>query len=217
MKDMLKQQKATLWITGILILLPMLAGVLLWNRLPEQIATSFDMEGMPNGYSSKAFAVLGIPLFIFACQWFSVLYAGMDPKRRNINGKVFRMLLWVCPAVSIFAMSSMYAYALGHHVSMSMLCGFFVGFLFIIIGNYLPKCRQSYTLGLRFPWTLSDEENWNQTHRMAGPLWMIAGIIMMVCAFFPAYWMPAFLAVMVVAIGVPTIYSYLLAKKKGQV
>lgn len=217
MRDMLKQQKATLWITGILILLPLMAGLLLWNQLPEQIATSFDMEGIPNGYSSKAFAVLGLPLFILACQWFGVLCAGADPKRRNINGKVFRLILWVCPAVSIFVSIGIYAYALGRPISMPMLCGLLVSFLFILIGNYLPKCRQSYTLGLRFPWTLADEENWNHTHRLAGPLWMIAGIIMMICAFFPAYWMPVFIAVMVVAIGVPTIYSYLLAKKKGQV
>ena len=75
-------------------------------------------------------------------------------------------------------------YALGVPVPISLVCCLTVGVLFVIIGNYLPKCRLNYTMGIRTPWTLSSEENWNKTHRLGGKLWVAAGLLIVVCGFF---------------------------------
>ncbi len=218
MKELFARHKKTLIISSILILLPVIFGVAMWDRLPDPMPTHFNAEGTADGYSSKAFAVFGLPLFILACQWLCMLGSGADPKRRNINPKVLGLILWVCPAISLLGEAGMYAYALGYELNMSRLMLPLVALVFIVIGNYLPKCRQSYTMGIKLPWTLADEDNWNKTHRMAGPLWMGCGLVMLVCAFLPgtvSIWL-LFPPIMIAGF-VPTIYSFLLAKKKGQI
>jgi uncharacterized membrane protein len=90
-----------------------------------------------------------------------------------------------------------------------------IGLLFIIIGNYLPKARQNYTIGIRIPWTLANEENWNRTHRLAGYLWMICGVLMILLCLtrlLPAPWTVGLLLIMVL---VPCGYSYWLHARKG--
>ena len=60
-----------------------------------------------------------------------------------------------------------------------------VGIVFVVSGNYLPKSRQNYTIGIKLPWTLADVDNWNKTHRLAGALWIAAGIFVLVRPFLP--------------------------------
>jgi uncharacterized membrane protein len=107
-----------------------------------------------------------------------------------------------------------YATALGHKVSVEIIMPLFMGALFVIIGNYMPKCKQSYTMGIKLPWTLDDEENWNKTHRMAGFLWVTGGVVIMATAITGALWISFVLFVPMVA--VPVVYSYLLYKNKNK-
>ena len=75
----------------------------------------------------------------------------------------------------------------------------------------MPKMKQSYTLGIKLPWTLNSEENWNRTHRLAGWITMLAGVIVLIGGFTEQFW-TVFVAIALVAI-VPAIYSYVLYKK----
>lgn len=94
----------------------------------------------------------------------------------------------------------------------------FLAVVFMLIGNYLPKCRPSYMLGLKLPWTLADEDNWHKTHRLAGPIWMLCGALLLVCPFLSARLAMVFMiGVILVATCIPTVYSFLLAKQKGQI
>ena len=210
----MKKYKGTLILTSIIILLPMLIGVLLWNQLPEEMATHFDMNGVPNGWSSKGFTVFGIPLFLLACQMICVFATLQDPKRKNMSEKLLTLVLWIIPAASQIIVIGCYGYALGYETSSGFWgCGF-MGLLFIIIGNYLPKCRQNYTMGIKLPWTLHDEENWNHTHRMAGFLWVFGGFVMLANVFWKQERL--IFAVIIVAVMIPTIYSYLYYRKHGE-
>ena len=95
-----------------------------------------------------------------------------------------------------------------------LVAGLLVGVMFIVVGNFLPKARQNYTIGIKIPWTLASEENWNKTHRLAGFLWMICGAIMVIltlCGKMASVWMMIVAAVMV---GVPVVYSYLMYRKE---
>ena len=87
----------------------------------------------------------------------------------------------------------------------------FIGVLFVIIGNYLPKCKQNYTIGIKIPWTLDNEENWNKTHRFAGFLWVVCGVAIMFTGFFGGVWV--FLPISFAMVLAPIIYSYLLHRK----
>ena len=83
--------------------------------------------------------------------------------------------------------------------------------LFVILGNYLPKMKQSYTVGIKLPWTLNSEENWYRTHRFAGVVFMLAGMIVLVAGFIEQIWIV--LAIIFAAAMIPSVYSYVLYKK----
>ena len=208
---MLKNPKLKLLLSSIITLIPIPIGLLLWKQLPDQVATHWDFNGAPNGWSSKEFAVIGLPLFLLFVHWVCLAGTKADPKAGNHPKQLMSLIYWTCPAISLFCMGSVYAEALGYHVSMNHLGAIFVGITFIIIGNYLPKCQHNYTMGIKIPWTLHSEENWNKTHRFAGPLWVVTGILFMILTIlgFPM----VSVALIFIASFVPMIYSYLYYKK----
>ena len=208
---MIKKNLPKLIITSLIILIPIVIGLILWDKLPDQVPVHWNMSGEVDDYATKTQAVFAKPLILVAFQWICVLVTLLDPKKQNINDKMFTLVLWIIPIISLLCNSMVYATALGHKVSVEIIMPLFMGALFIIIGNYLPKCKQSYTMGIKLPWTLDDEENWNKTHRMAGFLWVIGGIVVMATAFLGAFWL--FFIVLIPMVIVPTVYSYLLYKK----
>ena len=175
---MFKRNKKMLLLTSLITLLPMLMGLALWSRLPDPIATHFDFSGEPNGWSSKAFAVLGMPVFLLGVHLVCAASLQMDPKSKNIQDKMYRIVLWICPVISVLCCCGTYLYALGAEVHFSLWGPLVTAVMFLVLGNYLPKCRQSYTMGIRLPWTLADEDNWNATHRFAGRVWIVCGAVM---------------------------------------
>ena len=202
-------------ITSIVILVPILIGLLLWNKLPDQLPTHWNAQGEVDGWSSKAFAVFGLPIILFVMHWACVLGTSADPKKQNIEGKVLGIVFWICPIISLLVCTLSYGVALGMEFKVDKIMLALMGIMFIVIGNYLPKCKQSYTMGIKLPWTLNDEENWNRTHRMGGKLWVASGVILLLSMLLPA---SAMVVVVLVVIGVaafvPTVYSYLLFREK---
>ena len=136
--------------------------------------------------------------------------SSLDPKSSNYTDKMMKIVLGICPAVSIVTCSMVYLHALGKDVDMGFVASLLVGIMFIVVGNYLPKCKQSYTMGIKLPWTLNDEENWNKTHRLAGKLWVLGGVIICATAVLANFFV--LMAVILVMCIVPTVYSYRLYK-----
>ena len=212
---MMKANRKTLIIASIVTLLPVLIGIICWNRLPDVMATHFGMNNEADGFSRKAFAVFGLPAILLAVLWIGAFVTSHDPKRQNISPKMFSLGLWIAPVISLVVAATMYPINLGYALDVTFFAGLFLGLMFIIIGNYLPKARQNYTIGIKIPWTLANEENWNRTHRFAGYLWMICGILVILgclTRFVPAHWMFGIFLIMVL---VPSIYSFWLHAKKG--
>ena len=207
--ETIKKHKKTLILTTILTLLPMVIGFILWDKLPEQIATHFGSNGEPDGWSSKAFAVVGLPALLTAIHLACFFITFADPKKQRIDPKLFKLILWLCPVISWFGCGSTYAYALNMELNTTNIAMILLGVLFIVIGNYLPKARQNYTVGIKLPWTLDDEENWNRTHRLAGKLWMVCGFLFVIVSFFGlgTSWIAMMLAAIMIL--VPTGYSFL--------
>lgn len=77
--------KGKILLTLFVVMLPAFIGILLWNKLPNQIATHLGYNGEPNGYSSKFFAVLGLPLILLACHVLCTVITKLDPKKQNIS------------------------------------------------------------------------------------------------------------------------------------
>ena len=208
---MFKKHWKLLLLTSIIILLPILAGLLLWDQLPQQIPSHWNANGEIDGWSSKGFAVFGLPFIMLAIQYLCVLVTAADPKRKNHSDKVLQLVLWIVPLLSVVLLAVTYAVALGEEVRVEVLTPVLVGLVLTVVGNYMPKCKQNYTIGIKIPWTLHSEENWNRTHRFAGRLWVICGLCITVTGFLGcAQYAIPFALLMVL---VPVLYSYLLHRK----
>lgn len=197
-------------ITAILTLLPILLGLYFWNDLPDTIATHFNAQNVADGFSSKGFTVFGIPALLCAVHILGFIVTNADPKKQNI-GKQINLVYWIVPVISITMMSFVIATALGNELNIGMIVNLILGVLFIAIGNYLPKVRQNYSFGIKIPWTLNSEENWNRTHRLGGWLFVGLGILFLVNSIFVS--LPLCVVGLAVVLFVPIIYSYSLHKK----
>ena len=209
---MLKKKLPLLLITSCVILIPLLAGVFLWDLLPDKIAIHWNTEGVADSFGSKTLAVFGLPAFLLGIHWLCTLATFADPKRKNVDGKPLTLVLWLCPVLSLLVGTVVYMTALGYNLRVEIIVPMVLGILFIVIGNYLPKCRQNYTVGIKVPWTLHDTENWNKTHRFAGILWVIGGIVILATAFLGSIYI--LLPVFLLMAFLPVVYSYCLHRRK---
>lgn len=177
---MLKRNRLFIVCTSLMTLIPIVVGIIMWNELPESMATHFSFSGEADGWSSKYFAVFGISGIVFLVHIFCAFVTAADPNKQNISDKMYRAVLMICPLCSMVVGVAVYAPYVNSDISPLLCVNLLIAVLLIGIGNYLPKCRQNYSIGLRVPWTLSDEENWNKTHRLAGWLWVMAGIVLLI-------------------------------------
>jgi uncharacterized membrane protein len=219
---MMKQkEKIWGWVDVLLILIalvPIVASLLLYNKLPENMAVHFGFDNKANGFQSRMSALLLFSLLGLGVPIFLKFTRKIDPQRENY-WKFKRAFEAIRIAVTVL-LSCVYGIVLMFNLGYPLDIKFFtlitVGLLFIIMGNYLVQIRFNYFFGVRTPWTLANEEVWRRTHRMAGPLYMAGGAIFIISSFLPGTWTPyIFIAGILVAAVVPVGYSYLVYKKKS--
>ena len=199
----MKANKKELLLTSAVCLLPLLAGVILYPRLPETMATHWGFDGTANGWSSRAATVFGLPLFILALHLVCSYAESRDTKRKNVNPVLRTVMLWFCPAVSLLGGALTLGTGLGYEMHVGTVAPVFAGLLFLILGNYLPKLRRNRTMGIKLPWTLASEENWTRTHRVAGFTWVAAGLLMVVSAFWQLHGPTVTVVLLALAVGIP--------------
>ena len=208
----MKNNKREMLLTSLVCLLPLFAGAALYPRLPETMATHWDFSGNANGWSSRAATVFGLPLFILALH-LVCFYAESRETKKNRNPVLRTVLLWSCPAGSLLGGAVTLGTGLGYEMHISTVVPVFVGLLFLILGNYLPKIRQNRTMGIKLPWTLQSEENWTRTHRLSGFLWVLCGLVMIPLSLLRLWSGWLFGALLAVMVLIPTVYSYALHRK----
>lgn len=211
---MMKRNKGTMILTSVILLLPMVIGLIVWNKLPDQIPLHWGINGEVDGWGSKSVLVFGLPVFTVALQWLCALASSLDKRSGSIKGKVEQLVLWICPFISLLVHTLVYTKILGYDLAVEIIMPLVFGLMFIVIGNLLPKCKRNYTIGLKLPWTLKDDENWNHTHRFGGKVWCFGGAVMVVTAVFGSF--VIFFAITLMMVVVPTIYSYVFYRKHGK-
>ena len=209
------KNKKLLIITSLVTLLPIPVGLLLWNQFPETMAIHWGVTGQADGFASTPFAVFAPPLVMLLTHWFIILVTSFDKGNKNRNQKIQSIVLWTIPVVCNLSCCGIYALALGVEFSPVLWTMVPMGLLFALIGNYMPKTRMNYTIGIRVAWTYTSDENWNATHRFAGKLWVIGGILMALSGFLPHLWaIGAMFGVIAVLCILPIIYSWRFYKKE---
>ena len=200
-------------IPAIVTLFPMLFGIIVWDKLPETVAVHWGPSGVADGFANKGIAVFLFPL-LFVVIYVLCLFHESKFGKNESNEKFYNIFLWIVPVLSFVCNSFVYLTAFGKEISVPYIMVILFSSMFVILGNYLPKMKQSRTMGIKIKWTLEDEGNWNATHRFSGKVWVIGGLLNFATLLLPTeYIFVGFIVVLVAMVSIPTIYSYNYYKK----
>ena len=209
----MKTNKTLLTVTSTVTLFPILWGVMIWSQLPNQIPIHFNFAGQANSFSSKLLAVIGLPIFLLLVHLFVIFVTSRDPKNQTMNEKMGKVIYWLTPIVSLSLSYLIYSKALGSTTNPSIFVSALLGLIFVMMGNYMPKLKVNHTVGIRLPWTLQSEDNWHKTHRLAGKLWVLGGLILLLDAGLQ-FAVPYVMGIVILTIVfIPILYSYQLSRK----
>ncbi|MBQ8359565.1 MAG: SdpI family protein [Oscillospiraceae bacterium] len=211
---MIKNHKWKAIISSVVILLPLLFGIIMWNQLPATMVSHWGADGVADGTATKAFMVFCIPLILLALHWLMLLVETALQKKNPQNNKIVAICYGIIPAISLVVHAFIYSVALEKEWNLFALLPVLLGILFMLLGNYLPKTTRNRTTGIKLRWTMGNDENWQKTHRLGGQIWFWGGLVVMASALLPIKIALVVLFVMIaVSAVVPTAYSYSIYKK----
>ena len=210
--------RTTLIISVTLIIVATLAGGLLWNRLPDQMASHWNEADLVDGYMPKFWGIFLMPLVTVGMLALFLVIPSIDPLKANIATfrETFNTFIVLIIAFMLYMHGLTLAWSLGYQdfkMSMAMLP--FIGVLFIFIGILMRKAKRNFFIGIRTPWTLSSDRVWDETHRLGAILFMASGALSIIGGFFGG--MTAFWLMFVPLIGSAVfliIYSYVLYRRE---
>ena len=182
-------------------LLPALIGLVLWSTNPQ---TVFPL------------AVLFTPVLLALTLALCLHLTEKLEKDREKNKKINSVVIWIIPVLSNVTFWISYAVAVQRmEVPVLRILSWLFAAMYLVLGNYMPKCRPNSTVGIRVRWTASSEANWNATHRLAGPCYVVCGLLMVLGSFLPETAAEvSFVTLLVVSNVVPLVYSYCFYKKE---
>lgn len=184
----------TIIIVLILIVVATLAGLLLWNRLPDQMASHWNVNDQVDGYMPKTWGVFMVPLITLGMLLLFLVIPSIDPLKANIAQfrEAFNLFIVLMVAFMLYIHALTLTWSLGYtgfKMSTSMLPA--MGLLFIFIGFMLRKAKRNFFIGIRTPWTLSNDRVWDETHRLGSILFMASGVLALIGGIFggmTAFW-----------------------------
>ncbi len=188
----------------------------LYLEMPEQMASHWNAKGQVDGYMPKLFGLFMMPMISLICLVLFIFLPKIDPLKENI--KKFR--IYYDGFILVFMMFMLYLYFLtllwnlGVRFSMIKMLMPSFGILFYYIGVLLKNARRNWFIGIRTPWTLSNDKVWGKTHELGGKLYKIAAVFALLGFIFEDYaiW---FVLLPITTVSLFTvIYSYYIFQKK---
>lgn len=205
--------KPLLIVNTILIVAMLGLSMWAWPSIADdaRLPVHFNLDGVADRFGSKAEALLALPV---VSGGLTLLFLGLpylDPRRKNLERSA---KLWNAAAIGVVLMiAGLHVFlvltALGHDLRIGdfMLPG--IAGLFVLLGNYLGKSRSNWFAGVRTPWTLSSEYAWEKTHRWAGRLFVLTGVVTLLAWLFASQQVAVY--VMIAAITATSLASIVLS------
>lgn len=210
MKNKIKFKKESIISIIFSIILFALVNIIFYKKMPETIPTHWNINNEIDDYSSKFSAFIKTPIFLILLNIFSCFMLDNDPKNINKNKLIILIGKATVPLVLLITFMISVFYGLGKGINVTVMVSLFVGFLLIVIGNYLPKTKRNYTVGIKLPWTLNSDENWRKTHRLGGYTFILGGLFFLISPFVENQYL--ILITIAIIFFIPMIYSFYLYK-----
>lgn len=206
------------WVGAAIIGMMVLATLLVWGRLPAEVPTHWNIRGEVDGWSRKFPGAL-IPVLVAAGLYLLMpALRRVDPRREHYERfeETFNLLINVMVLYMAVIHGLVFAYALGWEVDVSRAMVAMIGVTFVAIGNFLPRLRSNWWMGIRTPWTLESERVWRETHRLGGWTFVLGGGIAVLSMFMPPEVRFAVaMAGLAGAALIPVVWSYVLWRRHG--
>ena len=210
--------RTTTIVVLLMVIVATVVGVLLWNRLPDPMASHWGPNDEVNGYVSKFWGVFLMPLITLGMLVLFSVIPSIDPLKANIAQfrDVFNLFITLIVAFMLYIYILSLRWNLGYtdfRMSQAMLPA--MGILFFFVGYMLRKAKRNFFIGIRTPWTLSSDRVWDETHRLGSVLFMISGALVFLGSFFggmTAFWF--LFAPLIASTLVTLVYSYLLYQRE---
>jgi len=211
--------KLALIISTLLIVILLLAGVFLWNQLPEQMASHWNENDEVNDYMGRFWGVFLVPLMMIG---FTLLFFAIpliDPLKANIAE--FRPFFNAFIVVFNIYMAYIHILTLiwnmgktNFGLSRMMLPA--IGLLFVFIGLLIKNAKRNFFIGIRTPWTLSSDVVWEKTHKLGSKLFIAGGIISLLGIVFPKQAIILLMVPVLASALIPVVYSYFLYRQEAK-
>ncbi len=222
MKQKIKDNIVWFIVTFIIIWIPVLVGLIWWDKLPDKMPIHWGISGEADGYASKPIAVFLVAILLSAVQiiFVFILTVAKSMEQKPLSDKVYKILLLIFPIVSIYIGVVMYGAVFERRMNVSMTIQLMFAMVSILLGNYMPKVKQNGVVGVRLPWTLKDGNNWNKTNRLGGRLMVIVGFIFLLNSFLQIGGekgaMICLMGSLLIMVIIVTLYSYIIYKKDNK-
>lgn len=208
------------FLVALLIIAPFIYGALIFPHLPSQIPTHFNIEGKADAWGGPSSIFIGPGIMGAVSIFVYVLMSNLksfDPKKYDEANDTLYSNFAVLTVAFLSALSTIIIYSSTHadDINVGKLILPLVGLSFAGLGWYMPKFKQNYFVGFKLPWTLENETNWDETHKVAGKLWIYGGLFQAVVTFIlpMKFGIIAFMLAIAVMVIIPSVFSYRLFKK----
>jgi uncharacterized membrane protein len=164
-----------------LIVAALALSLAMYSRLPARIPTHWNLAGEIDHDSPKAAGAFFVPVVMLVVAGIFAALPAISPRGWDIERKS-RAYRAIVLGVLLFLLAlhvQLLLAAMNISRSINAVIPLLVGALLVVLGNYLPKMRRNFFIGIRTPWTLADEDVWFRTHRFGGPVFVASGVALM--------------------------------------
>jgi len=172
----------TEWITSVILIASFITGVILYQSMPEIVASHWNAKGEVDGYMNKFWGLFLMPIIGSVMLLLFHYIPSIDPLKENI--KKFRkyfdgfiMMIMIFLAYTYFLTI---IWNMGYRFSMSLQMIPGLTIIFYYSGILIEHAKQNYFIGIRTPWTLANETVWNKTHKVGSKLFKIASVLILI-------------------------------------
>lgn len=206
--------------SGLVVLAGFVLAAAMYRVLPDPMPSHFGVDGRPDDFLPKFWGVFLFPLVMLAVTLLLAVLPRISPRGFEMErfARTWKILRLTMLAFLLFVEILVFESARsGRPLSNRVVIGA-VGLLFVIVGNFLGKLTRNFFAGIRTPWTLASEEVWYRTHRLAGKLFVAAGLLIAASGFL-AFSLPLLIGMigaLAAAALIPVVYSYFVYRKLEQ-